>query len=341
MMHTNFPDDSIWQMAEAGRQHGGSSSDTANKSWLLMQLERARSSGESGESCAAVLSVSVGEMRECELARALSRQISQRLANCAGANAVAVLGNAEFAVLLDNLDEHYIQAAVQANAMAQRILAEFQQPFRLIDGELICSPGIGICIIDRAPVPASVILGNARFAMYRAIAAGKNAIRFYDPALEQALNMHEELKAGLDSNQFELEYETQPAGSLGTGRFEASLRWRHPQYGALSHGELLALAESAGMGHALGEWLLTQVCLRLGRWRREIATGCHAVVVAVDAIQFRRDDFVARLVSMLENAGAGFHQLKLLLDENAWSDDGAVERIADLKNLGIDVLSCR
>ena len=64
-------------------------------------------------------------------------------------------------------------------------------------------------------------------------------------------------------------------------------------------------------------------------------------MVAVDAIQFRRDDFVARLVSMLENAGAGFHQLKLLLDENAWSDDGAVERIADLKNLGIDVLSCR
>ena len=338
MVHTNFLHDSSLLSAEAGQPSIEHFPEAANKSWLLMQLERARANSESGLGYTAVLSVSLGEMRECDVARALSRQIGQRLARCVGTNALAVLANSEFAILLENLDEHYTQAAIQASNMAQRVLAEFHQPFRLIDGELICSPGIGVVVIDATPIPVSNLLGNARFAMYRAMAAGKNTVRFYDPALEQALNVHEELKAGLEGDQFVLEYELQSQGDIGAADFEASLQWRHPQYNTLSHRELLTLAEHVGTGQALSEWVLTQVCNRLALWGRDTATTPFTIMVEVDTAQLRRGSFINKLSMMMENAGAETCKLKLRLGRDAWGDDRTMEKIASLKSLGIEVV---
>src|SRR5690606_36113434 len=155
--------------------------------------------------------------------------------------------------------------------------------------------------------------------------------RFYDPGLEQALEVHEELKAGLESNQFLLEYESRAESAA---ELEVNLRWRHPQYGALSHSELMALAESAGMGLVLGDWVLVQLCQQLAAWKQQGATGHHAIVVAIGAIQFRQDDIIAKLVGMLKDAGVEFQQLKLALDESAWGDDDVMEKISSLKGLG-------
>lgn len=335
MTHGSFLHEYEQQSVEADWLDSGSLAEVSGREWLLTRLERSQAPGQE---CAALLSISLGEMRDSDVARALSHQIGQRLAHCFEAGSITMLANLEFAILLDKLDHDRIQAAVQANHAAQRILAEMRQPFRLIDGELVCNPGIGIYVADHVPVPAQVVFGSARFAMYQAIAAGKNTIRFYDPALERALEVHEELKAGLESNQFVLEYESRAESAA---ELEVNLRWRHPQYGALSHGELMALAESAGMSLVLGDWLLAQLCLRLASWKQQDATGHRAIVVAIGAIQFRQDDFIAKLVGMLKNAGAEFQQLKLALDESAWGDDDVMEKISSLKGLGIDVLSCQ
>ncbi len=300
---------------------------------------QARSERE--QKCGAVLSLRIGTAIEHEVTAMLSWQIDQHLVRCVSGYTVVALGNAEFAVLLDSLGRDYLQAAIEANNVAQRILIEFSQPLHLNQLEIACSPSIGIFVFDRAPMPASTLLGNARFAMYQAIAAGENTTRFYDLALVESLDLHEELKAGLESGQFVLQFKPLSENADEATGFEAQMQWRHPQYGALSHGELLELGQRAGMGHELSLWVLTQACANLLRWRQDLSAVHFSVAVEVSAMAFERDDSIDALMMLIENADVCGGGLKLRLNEKIVAGDAAIEKINRLRSMGIEiVLGC-
>ena len=313
------------------------STETVNRTWLLSQLQSMQTRSEREQKCGAVLSLNIGVAPEYDVTATLPWQIDQHLVRCVSGYTVVALGNAEFAVLLDNLDRLYLEAAVEANKVAQQILIEFGQPLHLNQLEITCSPSIVILVFDRTPMPASTLLGNARFAMYEAIAAGGNATRFYDPILAECLDLHEELKAGLASGQFVLEFkplseiEDEPAG------FEARLQWRHPQYGTLLHGELLELGQRAGMGHVLSLWALTQTCANLLRWRQDLSPA-FSVTVEVSAMAFERGDFIDELMTLIENVDVSAGRLKLRINEKIVTSNAIIEKINRLGGVGIEVL---
>ena len=315
---------------------------TVNRSWLLMQLQSMQARSEREKKCGAVLSLSIERRFQHDDMALLSWGIDQHLVRCASGYTVVAVGNLEFVVLLENLDTHYTSAAVEANRVAQRILVEFGQPLCLPELELACSPSIGIFVFDQVPMPASTLLGNARFAMYQAIAAGENTIRFYDPALEEILDLHDELKAGLDSGQFVLEIEPSPENGDETAGREVLLKWRHSQYGTLAHGELLELAQRAGMGHVLTLWALSQACTKLLCWSRNTLTAHLSITVEVAARAFERFDFIDELMVLVEKAEVQSDRLKLRLNEKIVASDAVIEKINYLKARGIDVLlGCR
>ena len=160
------------------------STETVNRTWLLSQLQSMQTRSEREQKCGAVLSLNIGVAPEYDVTATLPWQIDQHLVRCVSGYTVVALGNAEFAVLLDNLDRLYLEAAVEANKVAQQILIEFGQPLHLNQLEITCSPSIGIFVFDRTPMPASTLLGNARFAMYQAIAGGGNATLLHGELLE-------------------------------------------------------------------------------------------------------------------------------------------------------------
>jgi len=115
----------------------------------------------------------------------LLQEVARRLTGCVRrSDSVARLGGDEFVVILENLSRPLEVGAAQAGLVGGKILAALHQPYRLADADHACSASIGVVMFDQDQASVQQLLECADIAMYRAKAAGRNTLRFFDPALE-------------------------------------------------------------------------------------------------------------------------------------------------------------
>jgi EAL domain-containing protein (putative c-di-GMP-specific phosphodiesterase class I) len=118
---------------------------------------------------------------------------------------------------------------------------------------------------------ATDVLKQADTAMYRAKQGGRNALHFFAPqmqaAIDQRLQLQSELRQAIQRNQLHLVF--QPQLALASGRVtgaEVLLRWVHPERGAVMPEQFIALAEETGLIEELGDWVLENACKALAGW---------------------------------------------------------------------------
>lgn len=115
----------------------------------------------------------------------LLEQVARRLLSCIReVDTAARLGGDEFVVLLENLSESAPEAAAQAQAIGAKILAAMAQPFSLAGFDHRCSASIGITLFRDRDGSLDELLQRADQAMYQAKNAGRNTLRFFDPAMQ-------------------------------------------------------------------------------------------------------------------------------------------------------------
>jgi diguanylate cyclase (GGDEF)-like protein/PAS domain S-box-containing protein len=102
-------------------------------------------------------------------------EVARRLCSCVrNTDTVARLGGDEFVVLLTDMFERNIAAAVSA-----KIVAEVSEQFQLEDQVLVISPSIGIAFYPHDGRDAETLLHNADVAMYSAKHEGRATARMY------------------------------------------------------------------------------------------------------------------------------------------------------------------
>ena len=254
----------------------------------------------------------------------------------------ARLGGDEFVVILED-----IEGIAQANTIATRIGEALARPFHLHcgkDGERVVhhvSASIGIGAFGRGELSAAELLRRADTAMYQAKAAGRNAICFFDPAMQAAVTeratLHADLREAIRSRQFELHYQVQVDTRRRPVGAEALLRWRHPHKGLLAPGGFIELAEETGLIVPIGHWVLETACRQLARWAQQAQTAHLRLAVNVSARQFRQPSFANEVRALLESTGAPAERLKLELTESSLIEDAeaVIERMQALRALGI------
>jgi diguanylate cyclase (GGDEF)-like protein/PAS domain S-box-containing protein len=89
---------------------------------------------------------------------------------------VGRLGGDEFVVILEDLDEIRGDAADQAKTAAEKIRKAIEEPYLLDSHEWRGTCSIGITLFEGTPSHVSEVLKQADTAMYRAKAAGRNAV---------------------------------------------------------------------------------------------------------------------------------------------------------------------
>src|SRR5581483_6125036 len=155
--------------------------------------------------------------------------------------------------------------------VAQRVLDAMSRPFSVGGRSIELTASIGISMSQRDANEPESLIRNASTAMFRAKEFGRNLYQFYDEHLNartlERLALVSSVRRALDRSEFELHW--QPEVDVQTGRIEcveAFLRWRHPDLGIIGPTEFLGVAEEAGLGNRIAEWVMSAACHQAKDW---------------------------------------------------------------------------
>jgi diguanylate cyclase (GGDEF)-like protein/PAS domain S-box-containing protein len=272
------------------------------------------------------------------LLQEVARRVSDCLREC---DTVARLGGDEFVVMLEDLSDNSLEAASQAEGVGEKILTAISQPYDLAGQDYRCSSSIGVTLFDAPHHSSDELMKRADLAMYQSKAAGRNTLRFFDPAMQAKVSaragLEADLREGLKQAQFVLHYQPQLNASGHVTGVESLVRWQHPQRGLVPPGEFIPLAEETGLILPLGNWVLESACRQLAQWAPDPKRADLCVAVNVSAGQMHQADFVEQVQAVLARTGANPKRLKLELTESLLLKDieDTIVKMKRLKAQGI------
>jgi diguanylate cyclase (GGDEF)-like protein/PAS domain S-box-containing protein len=272
----------------------------------------------------------------------LLQEVAQRLTGSVReGDTVARLGGDEFVIMLEELSEHIAEAAAQAETVGEKVLAVLNEPFLLDGHDHHSTASIGVTLFGNHHEAIDELLKQADLAMYEAKAAGRNALRFFDPEMQAVVTAHavleKELRKGIRDEQLVLYYQPQiGTGGQCTGA-EVLVRWLHPERGLVLPDEFIRLAEESRLIRPLGNWVLETASKQLAAWASRTDTAHLTLAVNVSVHQLREEDFVEQVQAVLERTGADPRKLKLELTESVLLTDteDTVAKMTALKAMGV------
>ncbi len=278
-------------------------------------------------------------------------EVASRIKGCIReGDTVCRLGGDEFVVILEDLGADK-PAVTQAGAVASKIQRRLNDSYVLSikDGEgnrrdrsHRCTTSIGITLFRDPSITSDEILKRADTAMYQAKAAGRNAMRFFDPGMQAILAakaaLEEDLRKAIVESQFALYFQPQVDLSAKTVGAEALVRWHHPQRGLVSPVEFIPLAEETGLIQPIGHWVLSTACLQLAAWANRPDTAHLSLAVNVSARQFSLPNFVEEVLALVVYTGIPPGKLKLELTESLLLENTelVIAKMNELKERGVN-----
>ncbi len=273
----------------------------------------------------------VGDLLLQKLARKLQVYVKEK-------DIVARFGGDEFIILLTNVN-HVDEAAQFAKGIPDLL----KEPFIIDNHELFVTASIGISLYPQDGSEVETLLKNADIAMYRSKEKGGNSYHYYNKDMNKRslhrLNLEIHLRKALERGEFRVHY--QPIVDLKNGTvfgMESLVRWQHPEWGMVSPGEFIPLAEETGLIVPIGNWVLRQACIQNKRWQTK---GAPPLVVSVNisAIQFHQINFVNVVIDALNESGLHPELLCLEITENIAMNNMPyiLETMHKLKLLGVRI----
>jgi diguanylate cyclase (GGDEF)-like protein len=267
---------------------------------------------------------------------ALLRQVGPRLSReLRSEDVLARLGGDEFVVVADDLD------GAGSLALAGRLRARLQQPFRVGGMSLTIDASVGVAIGPEHSVTADELLQLADLAMYSAKAT-RSGVAVYDEERDghgrHRLEAVEQLRSGIAGGELVLHY--QPKLALSSGEVEgveALVRWQHPQRGLLFPDAFIDLAESAGLMSRLTSTVVEMALAQCRMWADD---GCLlTVAVNVSPSNLVDDEFPDEVAALLRRFGLPAEALVLEVTESILMEDRerAVRVLSRLRDAGVGV----
>ncbi len=268
-------------------------------------------------------------------------QVAERLESCVReGDTVARLGGDEFVVMLENLSKQDVEAAAQVEISAHKILTTLNRPYQLGIHHYCNTPSIGISLFNDHHEGIEELMKQADIAMYEAKTSGRNAVRFFDPQMQEIIasriSLENDLSVALAQGQLQLYYQIQLDGERPTGA-EALIRWQHPQHGLMLPAEFIPMAEETGLILPIGRWVIETACAQLKAWQQNALTAELVLAVNVSARQFKQTDFAAQVKAAITNASINPRLLKLELTESLLLDniENTIATMHSLKKIGV------
>lgn len=264
------------------------------------------------------------------------QQIGRRLhATLRPGDSLARLIADEFLLLLEGTDS---DSAVAAADKLQQLLLK---PQRIGSLDVAIDSRIGIACYPADGSTPEELLRRAGIAMQDA-AQAPGHLQLYqqgrDAAQQRQVLLIRDLRHAAARGELLLHY--QPKLDIAEGRVlqaEALLRWQHPQFGLVSPGEFIPLAERTGSIQALTAWVIEEVLRQLQEWAGRGLRLQVSLNISTDDLMGR--ELVERMRGLLRRFRVHPDQLSFEITESAVMQDPvqALKVLNGLRDLGISL----
>jgi len=319
-----------------------------NRRLLMDRLSQALVTSARGKGGGAILFLDLDHFKTLndtlghDVGDLLLKQVSERLTSCVReGDTVARIGGDEFVIMLEGLSDSIFEAARQAELICEKILNALNQAYQLNSYEYHSTTSIGATLFSGHEIESDELLKQADIAMYQSKTAGRNAIRFFDPVMQEVINnralLERELHKAFDNNQFQLHYQLQ-VNNLGQALgAEALIRWMHPERGMVLPFHFISLAEEIGLILPIGKWVIETACTQLHVWQQSKFTKDIVLSINVSAKQFRQADFAEQIQDAVNRHGINPTLLKLELTESLLLEDveEIIATMTTLREIGV------
>jgi diguanylate cyclase (GGDEF)-like protein len=239
----------------------------------------------------------------------LLQSVARRLVDCVrDPDTVSRQGGDEFVLLLTG-----VQRPDGAAIAAARLLKAVAAPHSIDDHDLHITTSIGLSVYPEDGEDAETLIKNADTAMYQAKENGRQSFQFFEPVMNvravERQSIEASLRRALEHQEFTLHY--QPKINLKTGAIigaEALL-------GLITPAQFIPIAEDSGLILPIGDWVLGEACRQATAW---LVSGLPPITVAVNvsAIQFRNENFLKTVATVLSETELDPNSLELEVTES-------------------------
>lgn len=270
----------------------------------------------------------------------LLKNIALRLMTIPQIYTAVRLGGDEFVVIaIIESDDYETKTQAMANQLRQHLF----KPYEVHDIVIPITFSIGYSIYPDDGETVEELILEADMAMYETKKERRPYARRYDSSIkekyETAFHIISSLKDAYENKEFYLHF--QPQIEIETNQivgFEALLRWHSPKFGQVSPARFIPLAESSGFITTLGHCVIRQALIFVKQIKPYMLEP-FKVAVNISVIQLFEDDFIADIVSLLEEEDVDATYLQLEITESIMIDsyELCIERLKVIRSLGISL----
>ncbi|ETI60935.1 sensor domain-containing protein [Marinomonas profundimaris] len=252
---------------------------------------------------------------------ALLVEAAKRIMSCLSESDTAIrIGGDEFVLLVPVLGYQFDEAHGKATSLAEVLLSQVSQVFRLEQADLFISASIGISFFPLDGADDTQILRQADTAMYEAKDGGRNGYRFYQQEMQTKVAERAMLEKALHSavlnDEFYLVYQPQVNEKGELIGFEVLLRWFNEVLGLVPPCRFIPIAEETGIIDEVGYWVLENACHQLKAWEEAgLPSSFKGIAINISPYQFAKDSFVDTVKEVIENTQVNPSLLDLEITE--------------------------
>lgn len=248
---------------------------------------------------------------------------------------VSRLGGDEFTIILNNVvDED------DTNLIVNRLRTNIYNIKKIKDYNIHISVSIGIAMYPIHGEDPSTLLKNADAAMYYAKTHGKNKFQHYNNSIgnniKHRLKIESYLADAIINNEFIIDY--QPKIDINNNQLigvEALIRWDHPKHGIIGPDKFIDISEDSELICAISDIVIEKICEDIKIWQKN-NIDYKSVAINISIRQFKKENFVENICSIIGKHGINFNNIELELTEGMLINnfDEAIAKLKLLKNIG-------
>lgn len=286
----------------------------------------------------------INDTRGHEAGDDVLKMVAARLLECASsAQLVSRFGGDEFVLFFeeDNVSEEEILA------LSEKLRTRILEPYTINHSEVIITASIGVAMYPDDGKDLKALIVAADQAMYLAKQSGRNTVRRFNWDLKEALirktELIQDLRHAISNNEFYLVYQPIIDKHGQVTKFEALIRWNHPEKGLIPPDKFIQFAEESGQIVEIGDWVIQEAQHALAalkeRYGNDIQIGVNVSPIQLAKQEGENGRLLSGLLTNQENTTGKSNGLIVEITEHLLmnSDESTRDVLLAFREKGIKV----